>query len=79
MGRQRNSLQLKRKEESPEILLSEIEASELSETEFKILVKRKLNELTENYKEIQVCYKELPVSHMREKGHRNYQKESGEN
>ena len=40
MVRQRNNPQLKGKEESPEKELSEIEASNLSDTEFKILVIR---------------------------------------
>ena len=37
------------KEEASERILSEIEASQLSDTEFKAMVIRKLNELTENY------------------------------
>ena len=45
----RNSPQLKGKEESSEGVINEIEASQLSDTEFKIMVIRKLNELTENY------------------------------
>ena len=49
IGRQRNKLQMKGKEETSERLLNEIEASQPSDTEFKAMVIRKLNELTENY------------------------------
>ena len=49
MGRQRNNPQLKGKEESSERMLNKTEASKLSDTEFKTMVIRKLNELTENY------------------------------
>ena len=49
MGRQRNNPQMKGKEEVSEGKLNEKEASQLSDTEFKALVIRKLNELTENY------------------------------
>ena len=48
MGRQRNNLQMKGKEEVSERMLNEKEASQLSDIEFKALVIRKLNELTEN-------------------------------
>ena len=37
---------MKGKEESSEIMLNEIEVSQLSDTEFKAMVIRKLNELT---------------------------------
>ena len=47
MGRQRNKPQMNGKEEASERILSEIEASQLSDTEFKAMVIRKLNELTE--------------------------------
>ena len=52
MGRQRNSTQIKRKEEAPLRILSEIEASQLSDIEFKAMVIRKFNELTitKNYR-----------------------------
>ena len=53
MGRQRNNPQMKRKEEASERMLSEIEASQLSDIEFKAMVIRKLNELTENYQKLQ--------------------------
>ena len=49
MRRQRNNPQMKGKEESSERMLNEIEVSQLSDTEFKAIVIRKLNELTENY------------------------------
>ena len=49
MGRQRDNTQLKGKEESPERVLNEIEASNLSDTEFKIMFIRMLKELSENY------------------------------
>ena len=48
MGRQRNNPQMKGKEEASERMLTEKEASQLSDTEFKAMVFRKLNELTEN-------------------------------
>ena len=44
-------------EESPEKELSEIEASNLSDTEFKIMVIRMLKELSENYRELYGTYK----------------------
>ena len=49
MGRQRNKPQIKGKEEASERMLTEIEASQQSDTEFKAMVIRKLNKLTENY------------------------------
>ena len=49
MGRQRNNPQMKGKEEVSETMLNETEASQLSDTEFKAMVIRKLTELTENY------------------------------
>ena len=48
MGRQRNNPQVKGKEEVSERMLSEIEASQLSDIEFKALVIKKLNELTDD-------------------------------
>ena len=56
MVRQRNKPQLKRKEESSERALNEIEASNLSDIEFKIMVIRMLKELIENYKELSGNY-----------------------
>ena len=49
MGRQRNNPQVKGKEEASERMLTEKEASQLSDNEFKELVIRKLYELTQNY------------------------------
>ena len=48
MQRQRNNPQMKGKEEASERMLTEKEASQLSDTEFKAMVVRKLNELTKN-------------------------------
>ena len=53
MGRQRNNPQMKGKEEGSERMLTEIEASQLSDIEFKAMVIRKLTELTENYQKLQ--------------------------
>ena len=48
MGRQRNNPQMKAKEEASERMQTEKEASQLSDTEFKAMVIRKLNVLSEN-------------------------------
>ena len=56
MGRQRNNPQPKGKEESPKRQLNEIGASKLSDTEFKIMVIRMHNELSENSKKLQGSY-----------------------
>ena len=53
MGRQRNNPQMTGKEEVSETMLNEEEASQLSDVEFKALVIRKLNELTQNYQKLQ--------------------------
>ena len=53
MKRQRNNPQQKGRKEFPERVPSEIEASDLSDTEFKIMVIRELNE---NYKQLQGSY-----------------------
>ena len=50
---------MKGKEETLERMLPEIEASQLSGTEVKAKVIRKLNELTENYQKLQGNYNEL--------------------
>ena len=50
---------MKGKEETSEQMLNEIEASQLSDTEFKAIVVRKLIELTENYQKLQGNYNEL--------------------
>ena len=44
---------MKGKEEVSETMLNEKEASQLSDTEFKAFVIRKLNELTHNYQKLQ--------------------------
>ena len=63
MGRQRNNLQLKGKEEPTERVLNEIEASKLSVMKFKIMVIRKLNVFSENYKELQGNCTELTANY----------------
>ena len=62
MGRQRNNVQLKGKEESPERVLSEIEASQQSGIEFKTMVIKNSNELSANYQKPQGTYKELTAN-----------------
>ena len=65
---------MKGNEEASERMLNEIEASQLSDIEFKTMVIKKLNELGEKYTELQGSYKELNCAlHQHEKGHRNYQ------
>ena len=59
MRTQRNNPQVKGKEESPEGVLNEIEASNLSDIGFKIMVIRMLEEFSVNYKEFYGHYKEL--------------------
>ena len=67
MGRQRNNPQMKGKEEASERTLHEIEASELSNIEFKAMVVRKINELTENYQKLQGNYNELTAHYINTK------------
>ena len=55
---------MKRKKEASERMVNEIEASQLSDTEFKALVIRKLNELTENYQKLQGNYNELTANYI---------------
>ena len=55
---------MKGKEEVSERMLNEIEASQLSDTEFKAVVIRKLNELTENYQKLQGNYNELTANYI---------------
>ena len=50
---------MKGKEEAPERMLTEKEASQLSDTEFKAKPIRKLNDLTENYQKLQENHNEL--------------------
>ena len=64
MGRQRNNPQKKGKEEASEKMLTEKGASQLSDTEFKAVVIRKLTELTENYQKLQGNYNELTANYI---------------
>ena len=64
MGRQRNNPQMKGQEEASERMLTEKEASQLSDTEFKAMVIRKLKELTENYQKLQGNYNELTANYI---------------
>ena len=67
MGRQRNNPQMKGKEEAWERMLTEKEASQLSDTEFKVMVIRKLTELyelKENYQKLQGNYSELTANYI---------------
>ena len=64
MGRQRNRLLSKEKEESPERVLNEIEAGQLSDTEFKTMVIRKLNEFSENYQKLQEINEKLTANYI---------------
>ena len=59
MGRPRNNTQSKGKEESPQRVLDETEARNLSDMEFKIMVIRMLKELSENHMELYGSYTEL--------------------
>ena len=67
MGRQRNNPQMKGKGEVSETMLNEKEASQLSDTEFKAMVIRKLTELTENYEKLQGNYNELTENYIKMK------------
>ena len=53
MGRQRNNTQMKVKWAVSETMINKKEASQLSDTEFKELVIKKLHELTQNYQKLQ--------------------------
>ena len=64
MGRQRNNPQMKGKEETYERMLNEIEASQLSDTEFKAMAIRKLTEFRENYHKLQGNYNELTENYI---------------
>ena len=64
MGRQRNNPQMKGKEEASERMWNKREASKLSDIEFKTMVIRKLNELTENYRNLQGNYNELMANYI---------------
>ena len=45
-------------------MLNEIEASQLSDIEFKTMVVRKLDELSENYQKLQGNYEELTARYI---------------
>ena len=64
MGRQRNNLQMKGREKASERMLTEIEESQLPDIEFKAMVIRKLNELTQNYQKLQGNYNELTANYI---------------
>ena len=67
MGRQRNNSQMKAKEEASETMLTEKEASQLSDTDLKVMVIRKLTELSEfkqNYQKLQGNYNELTANYI---------------
>ena len=67
MGRQRNNPQMKGKEEASERMLTEKAASQLSDTEIKAMVIRKLTELSElreNYQKLQGNYNELTANYI---------------
>ena len=70
MGRQRNNPQMKGNEEASERMLTEKEASQLTDTEFKAMVIRKLTELSElkeNYQKRQGNYNELTANYIKMK------------
>ena len=50
--------------EVSETMLNEKEASQLSDTEFKAMVIRKLTELTDNYQKLQGNYNELTANYI---------------
>ena len=64
MGRQRNISQMKGKEETSERMLTEKEASQLSDTEFKAVVIRKITKLTKNYQKLQGKCNELNANYI---------------
>ena len=67
MERQTNNPQIKGKEEASETILTEKDASQLSDTEFKAMVIRKLTELTENYQKLQGNYNEFTANYINKK------------
>ena len=64
MGRQTNNAQMKGKEEASEWMLIETEASQVSDTEFKAMIIRKLTELAENYQKLQGNYNQLTSNYI---------------
>ena len=59
MGRQRKNLQPKGMEDSTLPELNQLEASKLSDIEFKIMVIKMFKELTDNYKEFTENYNSM--------------------
>ena len=55
---------MKGHEEASERMLTEKEASQRSDTEFKAMVIRKLTDLTENYQKLQGNYNELTANYI---------------
>ena len=55
---------MKGKEETSERMLNEIEASQLSDTEFKAVVVRKITELTQDYQKLHENYNELTTNYI---------------
>ena len=55
---------MKGKGKASERMLTEKEASQLSDTQFKGIVIRKLTELTENYQKLQGNYNELTANYI---------------
>ena len=55
---------MKGKDEASERMLTEKEATQLSDTEFKAMIIRKLNEFTENYQKLQGNYNELTANYI---------------
>ena len=55
---------MKGKEEASQRMLTENEASQLSDTEFKAMVTRKITELTENYQKLQGNYNEITANYI---------------
>ena len=64
MERQRNNPQMKGKEEPSKTILNEKEANQLSDNEFKALVMRKVNRLTENYQNLKGNYNEFTANYI---------------
>ena len=58
---------MKGKGEVSETMLNEKEASQLSDIEFKELVIRKFNNLTQNYQKLQGNYNEITVNYIKMK------------
>ncbi|KAF6114663.1 hypothetical protein HJG60_010618 [Phyllostomus discolor] len=56
MRKQRNNPQLKGKEEASGKMLNEIEATQLSDSEFKTMITRKFNELTMSFQKLEGNY-----------------------